>query len=108
MKKKLTTVFESAIKIVLERSFCDNLVAFHDLLYCVKNMWLQSHVATTVAIHYLVTHWSKFDVEIQNFQIGCMKVLSKLQSEKFVATSAICENNVAFRISRISFHALQS
>ena len=50
-KNFLTIVFESAIKIVLERSFCDNLVAFYDLSNSVKKMWLQSPVATTVAIH---------------------------------------------------------
>ena len=75
MKKKiLIVVFESAIKIVLERSLCDNLVAFYDLSNSVKKMWLQSPVATTLAIHYLLTHWWKFDLETQNFQIGCMKV----------------------------------
>ena len=53
-KKILTVVFESTIKIVLERSFCDNLVAFYDLSNGVKKMWLQSPVATTVAFHILL------------------------------------------------------
>ena len=57
---------------------------------------------------YLVTHWWKFDLETQNFQNGCVKVLSKLQSDKFVAKLSICENNVAFRIPQISIHAIQS
>ena len=107
-KKILTVEFESAIPIVLERSFCDNSVAFYDLANSVKKMWLQSLVATTVAIHYPVISWWEFDLETQDFQNRCIKVYCNLQSEKFVAKSPFRENYVAFRIPQISFHAIQS
>ena len=84
-KKILTVEFESAIPIVLERSFCDNSVAFYDLANSVKKMWLQSLVATTVAIHYPVISWWEFDLETQNFQNKMYQGLLNLQSEKFVA-----------------------
>lgn len=70
-------VFESVIKIALERSFCDNLVAFYNLSNYVKKLWLHSHVATTSAVHNCVTPLLKFDLESQNFQIGVMKDSSK-------------------------------
>ena len=92
-------VFESVIKIALERSFCDNLVAFYNLPNSVKKLWLHSHVATTSAVHNFVTPLLKFDLECQNFQIGVMKDSSKHKCDQFVATLLICENIVVYRFS---------
>ena len=69
-EKNLVVVFESVIKIALERSFCDNLVAFYNLPNSVKKLWLHSHVATTSAVHNCVTPLLKFDLECQNFKLG--------------------------------------
>ena len=76
-EKILVVVFESVIKIALERSFSDNLAAFYNLSNYVKKLWLHSHVATTSAVHNCVTPLLKFYLECQKFRIGIMKDSSK-------------------------------